>query len=539
MRARDILASHGELLAGAEGGVQCLRDLVIDFGMQGLLVEQDSSDAPAEASLCAAREAAPARDKSWKLVEPTLDSKDRNDCLPTGWALASINDCGRFINGIGFKKAEWKSDGLPIIRIQNLTDESKPFNYAQGDYPEDHLVEDGDLLVSWSASLDAFVWRRGPAVVNQHIFKVVPFRELVEPRFLYWLLRRTIRQMVRGEHMRGMGMKHIKRGPFLSHAVAIPPLKEQARIVSKVDELMTLCDELEEKQQHRHTVRRRFQTSALDVLANAESAEELAESWKRVRDNWDAVTERGDDLGPIRDTLMQLAVRGRLTAQSPQENVTGDLVPPEADIAVPDWLPSNWRVARLDEVALVTGGITKGRKLEGRELVSIPYLRVANVQAGSLQLGVMKEIEIPVEEVEKYRLEAGDVLLTEGGDWDKLGRSAIWRDELPLCGHQNHVFRARPHQHLVTPEWLSLFTNSPDGRSYFQTCAKRTTNLASINMRQLRACAVPIPPLSEQVRVREELDRLFILCDELEQHLSRQERLSSRLAESAVHSLTT
>ena len=192
---------------------------------------------------------------------------------------------------------------------------------------------------------------------------------------------------------------------------------------------------------------------------------------------------------------------------------------------------------RFGELANIVGGVTLGRKLGGRELAPFPYLRVANVQQGRLDLDIIKDIEIPIDELPKYRLEPGDVLLTEGGDWDKLGRSAIWRGEIDNCLHQNHIFRARVFTQDSQSEWLTLFTNSPVGRTFFQNAAKKTTDLASINMTQLRNCPVPIPPLSEQKRIVSKVTELLSLCDALEAKLTQAESASTQLLSATVHYL--
>ncbi|MBO0698448.1 MAG: restriction endonuclease subunit S [Zavarzinella sp.] len=156
-----------------------------------------------------------------------------------------------------------------------------------------------------------------------------------------------------------------------------------------------------------------------------------------------------------------------------------------------------WETRPLGEIAEIQSGVTLGRTLSG-STVRLPYLRVANVQDGHLDLRVIKEIEVKAEEQDKWRLHPGDLLLTEGGDWDKLGRGTVWRGEIPGCIHQNHIFRVRFDQQRFDPEFLALLTASPYGKQYFQAASKQTTNLASINQRQLKAFPVLRPPLEEQ-----------------------------------------
>ena len=153
---------------------------------------------------------------------------------------------------------------------------------------------------------------------------------------------------------------------------------------------------------------------------------------------------------------------------------------------------------KLKEIAEVVSGVAKGRKFNGRQPVEVPYLRVANVQAGHLDLSEIKTIQALPEEVEELALRKGDVLLTEGGDFDKLGRGAMLEQDLPNCIHQNHVFRVRVEQLQLNPVYFAKFLLTREARGYFLGCAKRTTNLASINMTQLRALPVPLPALPLQ-----------------------------------------
>jgi len=164
---------------------------------------------------------------------------------------------------------------------------------------------------------------------------------------------------------------------------------------------------------------------------------------------------------------------------------------------------------RLEQIAEVVSGVAKGRKFNGRLPVEVPYLRVANVQAGHLDLSEIKTIQALPEEVEELALRKGDVLLTEGGDFDKLGRGAMLEQDLPNCIHQNHVFRVRLEQSKLDPVYFAKFLLTGEARRYFLGCAKRTTNLASINMTQLRALLVLLPPLPLQ---KEFASRVSDIC---------------------------
>lgn len=167
-----------------------------------------------------------------------------------------------------------------------------------------------------------------------------------------------------------------------------------------------------------------------------------------------------------------------------------------------------WPHMPLEQVADIGSGVTKGRKLDPNEAIDVPYLRVANVQDGYLDLSEIKTITIRENEKAKYALEDGDIVMTEGGDLDKLGRGYVWEGNLPYCAHQNHVFRVRPKRELVCPYYLAAYAASPAGKDYFLRVAKRTTGIASINKTQLSALPVPVPPITLQQEFERKLGDL-------------------------------
>ncbi len=186
------------------------------------------------------------------------------------------------------------------------------------------------------------------------------------------------------------------------------------------------------------------------------------------------------------------------------------------------WIPKEWEIARLGELAQVGGGVTLGRKLEGK-LVAMPYLRVANVQDGFLDLSEIKMVEVLKGEVSRYLLESGDVVMTEGGDFDKLGRGTVWRGEIDPCLHQNHIFRVRPNHSLLRSDFLAILTLSSHGKKYFLVSSKQTTNLATINSTQLKAFPVLLPKPKEQDRF---VDSFRSLNTKIDREKAYQEKLS-------------
>jgi type I restriction enzyme S subunit len=183
--------------------------------------------------------------------------------------------------------------------------------------------------------------------------------------------------------------------------------------------------------------------------------------------------------------------------------------------------PPGWALTTLSAIADLAGGITKGqRRKPADRLRSVPYLRVANVQRGFLDLEDVREIEATEAEIEELRLLPGDVLFNEGGDRDKLGRGWVWGGEFPECIHQNHVFRARLRSPDIVPKLISWYGNSL-GQQYFIAQGKQTTNLASLNLTNLGQLPVLLPPASEQRRLVTEIEKHFSCLDAAEAALKR------------------
>jgi len=533
-----------DAIAEAPGGIPKLRSLILNLAVRGKLVPQHPEDKPA-------------------MPPKALQAEKFPYSLPVNWVGVKLGDVVDFVGGSQPAKKQFIYEEKPgyvrLIQIRDFkTDGFKtyvPEEYARRPFKED----------------DIMVGRYGPPVFqilkglsgtyNVALMKATPTINSLSKDYLYYLLQEPrIQNIVIADSSRTAGQSGVRKELLNEIIVLVPPLAEQKRIVEKVDELMALRDRYEAAKQTRDNLRQKLRGSAIASLINAETDEVLDAAWAIMRDNWHNLSQYPEDVDGLRQVVIQLAVEGKLVSQNSADEPASFLIkralekrktltaakkiskrepqPPLEEEEIPFELPSGWECIRFGEITDIVSGVTKGRKLTGRETASYPYLRVANVQRWHLALEVMKEIEISVEELDKYRLQIGDVLLTEGGDWDKLGRSAIWQGEIENCIHQNHVFRARPLDHGLLPEWAVIFTNSPVGRQYFESAAKRTTNLASINMAQLRFCPFPVPPEEEQKRIVAKVDELMKLCDQLEASLRQSQQRAESLAASAISHLT-
>ena len=192
-------------------------------------------------------------------------------------------------------------------------------------------------------------------------------------------------------------------------------------------------------------------------------------------------------------------------------------------------IPKEWRKTQLRHCATIKSGITLGKSYsKDTVLIERPYLRVANVQGGYVDLNDLATIEVTPDEDLKYRLHSGDVLMTEGGDRDKLGRGCVWHGEIEPCLHQNHVFAVQTNETILLPEFLEYLTASDVGRSYFDVTAIKTTNLACTSSSKALAFTIPLPPIEEQIEIvgfikkrSLELNKLIMKKELLVQELER------------------
>jgi type I restriction enzyme S subunit len=195
--------------------------------------------------------------------------------------------------------------------------------------------------------------------------------------------------------------------------------------------------------------------------------------------------------------------------------------------------PMGWDQALLKDVASIGGGVTKGKKYKGLELVDVPYMRVANVQDGWIDTSEMKTISVSHADAERYSMEKGDLLLTEGGDPDKLGRGAVWDGSISPCIHQNHIFKVRFDTSVVLPEFASFLIGSIRGKRYFLRAAKQTTGIATINKTQLSNFEMLVPGIELQKQFQAAVQSAKSTKQKLEQNSGESNNLFSSLQQRA------
>lgn len=565
MDAQQFLAEFGHI-ANAPNGIAKLRELVLVLAMQGRLLSQVASESATllletisaeKQSLIASRAIRPPKPL------PAVTAKETPHILPDNWAWVRFGEIA--VHNSGKTLDSVRNSGHPrdYITTSNLYwGRLELSNVKQMLIRDDELekctTRKGDLLICEGGEAGrAAVWVLDYEVCFQNHIHRARFFGGVNPFFAYRFFEKLNATGEINTHRKGIGISNLSSKALAMIPFPLPPLEEQSRIVAKVDELMALCDQLEAQQQDRRKLQNALRQSTLQALTSAQSPHELQDSWQRLQASFELLFSEPEDVDDVLAELKNLAVRGLLANAS---STTPDLDQVKADCArlraqyidagimrrqklvgtaeCETSYPAHWAVTAFDEVAVVIGGVTKGRDLRGKQVVVCPYLAVANVQRGYFKLDALKSIEIAADELAKYRVQEGDLLITEGGDWDKVGRTAIWRGEVENCLHQNHVFKARVPSEYLLKQWVELVFNSGAGRDYFARASKQTTNLASINMTQLRSFPLPIPPLNEQQRILSALAELTEHCTAWRHQLERKQALSAQLAQTTVAALT-
>lgn len=413
--------------------------------------------------------------------------------LPAGWSLATVEEVaagggvtdGPF--GSNLKTEHYTDSGPRVVRLQNIGDgvfrDEKAYISAEHfDQLMKHSVQPGDVLV---ASLGELLPRAcvapeslGPAIVKADCIRVRSGAAVV-PSFLMWVLNAPQTRERVGDSIKGVGRPRINLRDLRALELPIPPLGEQERIVAAIEEAFSKLDAGEAGL---HTVRQLL---------------------KRMR-----------------DAILAAAVTGRLVPQDPTDTpatkLLADLGVEALDSPALGLLPESWAWASMGAVTMIGGGIQKQPK-RAPDRNPTPFLRVANVRRGTLDLDDVHCIEVFDGELDRYGLEHGDLLVVEGnGSPDQIGRSAMWHGAIDPCVHQNHLIRVRPSEMLL-PEFLELYWNSPDASRRVQAVASSTSGLHTLSTGKLKVLPVAIPPLEEQARIISEVDRQVSFLNACEQ----------------------
>jgi type I restriction enzyme S subunit len=557
-----MLLSNLNLLATAPGGVARLRELILTLAVQGKLVPQDPKNEPASELLKKIRaekdrliaEGKIKRDKP--LAEIAEEEKPFG--LPLGWEWQTLAEVGAWAIGSGFPHEAQGREGLPIL-FAKVSDMNLPGNELQI-VRTNHTIDDetverlrinvhqaGTVIFPKIGGAIATNKRRilvRPTAIDNNCLGIAP-NAAMSTSYLFLLLSSidlTIYQA-------GTSVPALSQGTLGQIPVGLPSLVEQSRIVTRVEELMRLCDALEAKGQLEATQHAQLVSTLLATLTDSETPAQLTENWQRIATHFDLLLDRPSSLDALEQTILQLAVRGLLVPQDPQDEPASVLLkkiraekdkfiaegkikrdkplPPIAEDEQPFALPQGWEWVRLDEIAdNRLGKMLDKAKNTGKRY---PYLRNTNVQWRQIDLVDVKEISLEASELEEFRLLPGDLLICEGG---YPGRCAIWNEPDREMYFQKALHRVRPRGGIaVELIAISLESDSKSGNLEQHFTGATIKHFVG---QALGRYLIPLPPLAEQSRIVTRAAQLRRLCADLRQRLSASQRTQAHLAEALV-----
>ena len=562
-----MLLSNMELLATAPGGVAKLRELILTLAVQGKLVPQDPADEPAGVLLQKIRaekdrliaEGKIKRDKP--LAEIAEEEKPFE--LPVGWEWVRCDDyflelcTGPF--GSMIHQEDYVRDGVPLINPSHMVggriihDPRVTIKAADAERLSAYALSVGDMVLARRGEVGRFAYvtqQEHGWLCGTGSFFVRLYSQCNREYLGLIFSDVRFRQHLQGESV-GTTMTNLNQRILLNALLALPPLAEQSRIVTRVEALMRLCDALEAKGQLEAAQHAQLVSTLLGTLTGSTTPEELAANWQRVAQHFDLLLDRPEAIDALEQTLLQLAVRGLLVPQDPTDEPASALLqkiraekdrliasgqikrdkplPPITDEEKPFELPVGWEWVRLESLA---SQITDGAHHTPTYLPEgVPFLSVKDLSSGFIDFSDTRFISDQEhrELAKRCRPEMGDVLLT------KIGTTGI---AVVIDTHRAFsifvsVALIKLPTVSVDRDFLALVINSPFVRQQSEDGTEGVGN-KNLVLRKIKAFQIPIPPLTEQSRIVTRVTALRRLCADLRQRLADRQSVQARLAEALV-----
>jgi type I restriction enzyme, S subunit len=556
------LFDHFNRISEAPDAIPRLRLFILDLAVRGKLVEQDPKDEPASELLkrIEAEKARLVKTGEIKKLE-TFDPVEDHEisfATPPGWEVIRMGWLARKL-GAGSTplggKTVYQSEGVPFLRSQNVHDDGLRLDDVALISRSVHErmsgthVQHKDLLLNITGAsigrcaLVPSTLRE--ANVSQHVAIIRLFlsdiRQFIHLSLISPFFQRIIDDVQVGVSREGLSMQRLRQFPML-----LPPLAEQHRIVAKVDELMAQCDRLEAAHAERESRRDGLAAASLHGLNNETDADAFCGHARFYFNHFPRLTTRAEHIHQLRQTILTLAVRGKLVTQDPSDEPALTFLKRIAkdwrkrDESVDDLtsdafeVPNTWIWIKLGAcVESMSNGIYKPAKFYSE--TGTACVRMFNIQDGRLDLSKLKRLDLSKEEIEHYRLEPGDLLVNRVNSRELVGKCAVvTASEEPLVFEAMNI-RVRLVERQQLSHYINLVLRTERVRALFQGAAKQAVGQASVNQPQVANMAIPLPPLAEQHRIVAKVDDLMVLCDRLEAQLTISQSESRRLLEAVLH----
>jgi type I restriction enzyme S subunit len=567
MDAEFFLKQFGHL-AQSEGGIKKLRDVILQLAVRGKLVEQNPADEPAEMLLkkIEVEKKRLVKEESKGKHKAIIDSrKDKHPfTIPSSWRWVKFPQIVHFSMGKTPSRDNasfWASGDYPWVSIADLKHLStishtkeKISKLAADNCFSGQIAPKGSLLMSFKLTIGKTSFLDMDAFHNEAIISIFPYIDEIK-FFMFWALSGIDLTKDQSNAIKG---NTLNREIIENLLFPLPPLSEQKRIVSRINELMALCDKLEAEQKAQATLKTQAVKSTLHHITDAANSKEFASSFNILTNKFGPWFDDLSNVKNLRATILQLAVQGKLVPQNPADEPASELLkrietekkrlvkegkikaskplPAIKGSEAPFELPKGWEWARLDNLATL---ITKGSspKWQGVDYLDkgLLFITSENVGAYELLLHKRKYVDPKFNEIEpRSILQKNDILMNIVGA--SIGRTAIYNiDE--IANINQAVCLIRIVQNIVDNQFFLHFCNS--NHCINQMFDKQVDNArANLSMGNIAKFAVPIPPLAAQKRIVTKVDELMKLCDQLESQITQSQTLNAHLMDSLIHRIT-
>ena len=586
MSARELITEHLDLWTGAVTqkstrgrgsnskieltGNKRLRELILELAVRGKLIEQNSGDDPASSLIAEVRNQRCALVGERQLGKQTELSEVTNTevpyQLPKGWGWCRLGDLAEIIRGVTYKKHQVLDQAtdnhIVLLRANNIqetiTDDA--LIYVPLELVNDRqLITKGDILIAMSSGSANLVGKAAQtnrdlqATFGAFCGAVRPLKQKISSYLGLYMTTPLYRDQAQASG-KGIGINNLNKKALNNMLVPVPPEKEQHRIVQKVDELMALCDRLEQQTSDQLEAHETLVDTLLDTLTQSKNATELAENWARLAAHFDTLFTTEKSIDKLKQTILQLAVMGRLVDQDAEDEPATSIVsrasrikaqlladklikkqkelPGITEAEKPSSIPSHWTYARLDDVCTeITSGSTPP-KSEFNEAFGVPYLKVYNIRSQRINFKYKPQFitgEYHQTSLKRSKLLPGDVVMNIVGP--PLGKTAVIPADYPEWNCNQAIVRFRPIEielnhfiHLYLKAGIFLDTMELIG----------TAGQDNISVTKSRSIVIPLPPKAEQHRIVQKVDELMTLCDQLKERLNQASGTRCQLAEAAA-----
>lgn len=545
--------------AGSMYGVKKLRELILELAVRGKLVPQDANDEPASELLKRiqaekAKLIAEGKLKKEKPLAP-IGEDEKPFELPRTWEWARLSDLVNILNGRAYKKEELLSEGTPVLRVGNLFT-SESWYYSNLELEETKYCNNGDLLFAWSASFGPFIWGGERSIYHYHIWKLDFYAaDLLYKNFLYTFLLEQTQKIKSSGH--GVMMIHMTKEAMEKLVVYLPPLAEQHRIVAKVDELMALCDQLEQQHSNAQGAHETLVSQLLATLTQSQNGTEFNANWQRIYTHFDVLFTTETSIDALKQTLLQLAVMGKLVPQDPNDEPASELLKriqaekakliaegklkkekplaPIIEEEKPFELPKGWQLTQLAEIIKSMDSGWSPACLENPS----PSENVWGVLK-TTAVQVMKYLEVENKELpEKLQprpeaeAKAGDILFTRAGPKNRVGISCYIESTRKKLMISDKIIRFHPV--LCDGRFITLSLNAGLAADYIEKSKSgMAESQVNVSQEKLKATPILLPPTTEQHRIVAKVDALMAMCDQLKTRIQQANQQQQFIADALV-----